>query len=132
MAMKVNRSRERNLRIAGKLSAFEAHAFHQRFRIDAHLLGVRADDAVEIDALGEQFKGAVFERVDLIELDLGALADLFGERPAFSRACLSSFPTVMRTLLRDPCQNCTPGCAAFSTVLVPSAVCVVSAGRTGG
>ena len=104
--MKVDGFRERNLPIAWSFPRSRRTRSNHSVRLDRDFVGVGADDTVEIDALGEQFERVVLERIDLVKLDLGALADLFGGEAAFSRAFFSRFP-----------RSCSSSCGFLAIVL---------------
>ena len=58
-----------------------AHPLDERLRVHRHRPGIRADDAVQVGAIGQAFEVAVFERLDSVQLDPGAPRDFFRREP---------------------------------------------------
>jgi hypothetical protein len=75
--VEIDRRGERHFPITGTLAALGAYALDYGLGIGCHLVGIGADDAVEVDPLRQLGVVVALERFDLEELDLRAVADLF-------------------------------------------------------
>ena len=76
----------RRIKVAGHDRLLLPHQLNERFGVDSHLLRVRPDHPVEVNAVRKGLEPAVFERVDLLPLDFRALGDLFDRQPcSFAR-----------------------------------------------